>query len=614
MHHPHFRVAASATPFVRLSTKSLLLAAGFLFTFQSALAADSEKLPDLVITATRNPQAPDTILASTTVISRADIETSQARDIIDVLHTRAGIDITRAGGDGQQAGVFMRGANSNHTLVLIDGVRVSSVHTGAVAWEHLPTSQIERIEIVRGPRAALWGSQAIGGVIQIFTRRPSGADLYTAFGSYASKRGELGLGGRFGRQDVSINAGFVESQGFSAQDSTGFSYDPDHDGYRNRSLSLAWGIDLEKYGVLDIRAFGYDASTQFDPGTSATAQKVISVDYAASMAGIEQRLTLGFEEDGNKTPVFGSVFDSRTSTIDYHASKSFAGFRLDDGFNYARDAGSSFDRFSQSRVYAGERHNIGIYTRAQIGLGTQQAEFAVREDHNSEFGSKLTGSVAVGGVIDGPWSYRLSWGSAFRGPSLSEQFSPGFGGLFAGNRHLNPESSHSYEAGLVFQPGSGARVELDAWRTRINKLISFEGENFQAININQATITGSELRYRQRLGAWRLGSQVTWQHPKNDQTGGFLLRRARWKISTTADLALEHGIHIGTEISYVSQRQDFAAPLHGFIQVNLHSRFALSPGLTLEARVDNLTDKDFAYASGFNAPHLSANLGLRYQF
>jgi len=598
---------------LRLSAKNLTLALGLLIASQSALAADSEKLPDLVITATRNPQASDTILASTTVISRTDIETSQARDVVDVLRTQAGIDITRAGGEGQQVSVFVRGANSNHTLVLIDGVRVSSVHSGAVAWEHLPISQVERIEIVRGPRAALWGSEAIGGVIQIFTRRLHGPNLYAAFGSYGHKRGELGWGVDLRDQSFQINAGFIENQGFSAQNRNGFSFDPDHDGYRNRSISLAWGMDLNTFGRLDLRAFGYDATTEFDPGTSATAQKVISVDYAVQALGIEHRLTLGFEEDANKTRVFGSIFDSRRRTADYQASKTLGTVTLDAGLNYAHDAGTSFDRFSQSLNYADRRDNLGLYARAQIGMGTQQAEFALRKDHNSEFGSRVTGSVALGGAIRGPWSYRLSWGKGFRSPTLSEQFSPGFGSLFAGNPDLNPESSRSYEAGLIFQPAGGARLEWDAWRTRINQLIGFEGENFQAININRATITGSELRYRKRLGQWYLGSQITWQQPKNDQTGRFLLRRSRWKISTRTDLDVRADTSLGMEVSYVSRRQDFSVSLGDFLLINLHARYRLSRDWSLEAKIDNAGDKDFEYAAGFNTARLSGSLALRFE-
>ncbi len=181
----------------------------------SSWADAATRQPVVVVTATRHAQTIDDSLAGVSVITREDIDRAATRDLVDLLRLQTGIDIVRSGGLGQQTSLFMRGSNSNHVLVLIDGVRIASANTGGYAWENLPLGQIERIEIVRGPRAAQWGSDAIGGVIQIFTRRGEGLDVTTLVGSHRTAGAEAGWGHRQPGHGYRLRVGYLDSEGFT---------------------------------------------------------------------------------------------------------------------------------------------------------------------------------------------------------------------------------------------------------------------------------------------------------------------------------------------------------------------------------------------------------------
>ncbi|MBS0570801.1 MAG: TonB-dependent receptor, partial [Proteobacteria bacterium] len=181
-----------------------------------AFAQEAQTQPTIEVTASRVAQTVDASLADVSVITRADIDASNAPDLLEVLRLQAGVDIVRTGGAGAQTNVFLRGSNSNHVLVLIDGVRVASANTGAFAWENLPLDSIERIEIVRGPRASYWGSDAIGGVIQVFTRQLTGPHVAASFGTYRDAGGSAGFGARDANGGFSVQVGARHVAGFSA--------------------------------------------------------------------------------------------------------------------------------------------------------------------------------------------------------------------------------------------------------------------------------------------------------------------------------------------------------------------------------------------------------------
>src|SRR5690606_2062936 len=277
-----------------------------------APAAAAEPLrsePRVVVTADRLQLAIDQTLSSVSVIDRARIETYGALDLVDLLRAEAGVDVIRTGGLGAQTAIFMRGANSNQVLVLVDGVRVSTSTAGTFAFEQLPLAQVERIEIVRGPRAALYGSDAIGGVIQIFTRRQQAFDATLGVGNHDTWRIDAGAGWALGEGRVGLRLGAVDTRGFNAQNPRGFAFDPDRAGYAQRSAA----VDLELPAgalLLDAQASHVEGELEFDRGVSDLRNSQLAVGLSSADREAWS-LRASQAENVYDTPAFFSRFETR---------------------------------------------------------------------------------------------------------------------------------------------------------------------------------------------------------------------------------------------------------------------------------------------------------------
>jgi len=566
-------------------------------------AAEPTVQPEIVVTASRRAETVDQTLATVSVISRADIEQSQAPDLLELLRLQVGIDIARTGGSGQSTSLFLRGTNSNHTLVLIDGVRVSSTLSGAFDFAHLPVAEIERIEIVRGPRAAFWGSEAIGGVIQIFTRRPQPWSARVGAGSHDTYRADSSAAWQNAAGMIGFSVGRSQSHGISAQNTDGFSFDPDRDGYRNNHLGLQAETTLGTQ-ALTLNLLRTSARVDFDQGQSSVNDTTVGLALSGDLGRHwSHRLAIGSARDELETAVFFSRFKSRRETVDWQQQWTIdAQSALDFGLNYVSEHGRDIDTFSARDNVAATRHNTGIYGGYRHALGSHDLQLALRQDHNSEFGGASSLQAAWGWQLADPLRLTASYGEGFRAPNLNEQFSPGFGGLFIGNPALDPERSHSAELGLRWQFRAQQSLEAHAYRTRIHDLISFSGgQNFQAENIARARIDGYELEHSWRSGALATRTSLSLTHAENAQSGNDLLRRPRRKLTQTLDYAGAGGWSVGAETFVSSGRDDFAARLPGYGLINLRGAMALNDRWRLEARLDNLFDRRYELASGFNS-------------
>jgi vitamin B12 transporter len=566
--------------------------------------------PDMVVTPSRAVESLSETLASVSVITRKDIEISVAEDLFELLRLQPGVDIVRNGGPGAQTSVFLRGSNSNHVLVLIDGVRVSSSNTGAYAWEQLPVNQVERVEIVRGPRGSIYGSDSIGGVIQVFTR--SSPDPYARMsgGSYGTAEFEGGLGYEGEKTRLSINAGYRNVDGFSAQNQDGFSYDPDDDGFKGINLGIKGSTRVE-YGRWQYSLLALDNESEFDQGVSDARQVITSIGFDGSFSpNWGYQLTGGYISDKlfSDFGFFSSDFKSERFDFNWQNQLTVGqdgslGFGLD----YYREKGKSADSWDESRS------NAGLFASFDRWFDALHLQLGGRLDDNSRFGSKFTGQFALGYDIGDAWQLMGSYGSAFRGPNLSEQFSPGFGGLFAGNPDLDPESSKSGELGLRWGHDQAGNFTASLYRTDVEDLISFSGENFQAINIAEARLEGLELDYQLAHASWKLNANATFQNTEDRSTGESLLRRPDEKGSFTIDRHFEKGSWLGLEWFVSGKRRDVGGiVLPGYSLVNLRAGWAFAPAWRLEFRADNLLDEDYEPAFGFNSPGRSAYLSLAW--
>jgi vitamin B12 transporter len=585
----------SGTNFLILSLTGLLH-----FSLVQAEEIDTYELkPDLVVTPSRMVESLSESLAAVSLITREDIELSVAEDLYELLRLQPGVDIVRSGGPGSQTSVFLRGSNSNHVLVLIDGVRVSSANTGAYVWEQLPLNQVERIEIVRGPRGSLYGSDSIGGVIHVFTRSSPEPYARISAGSYGTGEFEGGLGYAGENTRISVNAGYRDVDGFSAQNPNGFSYHPDDDGFRNVNLGVK-GSTQADYGKWQYSLLALDSESEFDQGVSDTEQFIASAGFHGSFSqDWDYQLLGGYISDDLDTDFeyFSTVFKSKRYEFSWqnqlHTGQDG---KLSFGLDYYRETGQSADSWNESR------NNAGIFASYDRYLNQLHLQISGRLDDNSRFGKKFTGQLALGYDIGEAWQVMGSYGSAFRGPNLSEQFSPGFGGLFAGNPDLDPESSTSGEVGLRWQHDSAGTFSAALYRTDVEDLIAFNGEFFQAINIDEARLEGLELEYAYSHGGWVLNANATFQSTEDRATGESLLRRPDEKGSISLDRRFSNGSWIGLEWFYSGKRNDFGGIiLDSYHLLNLRAGWAFTPAWRLELRGDNLADEAYEPAYGFNA-------------
>ncbi len=582
-----------------------LLSLSILVAFSgSAFAEDASLQPEVVVTATRVAQTVDETLADVSIITRADIDASATRDISDLLRLQAGVDIARTGGPGGQTSIFLRGTNNNHVLVLIDGVRVSALGTGAFTWETLPLATIERIEIVRGPRASYWGSDAIGGVIQIFTRKLDGIRAGLGFGSYGDAKADVGIGHRGESGGYSVQIGARDVDGFPSQNENGYGYEDKNHGLRNRHFSARadqrWGEQTLEGAF--VRSQG---TAEFAGGYSDFTEQAINVALSGAVTPVWQhRLSAGRSSEDYATPTYYSAYQSHRTSLGWQNEIALSTQqRLILGVDALHERGENRDTYSESR------HNTGVYAGWQINANRIDSEVSLRTDDNSIFGNHVTGSVAAGWHFTDAVRAYLSRGEGFRGPTLNEQYSPGYGGLYAGSPNLKPEKSRSSEIGFEYAPGHGQHLKANLYSTQVSNLISFSGVDFQAENVARARIKGAELGYDKTFGPWRFDSAFSWQDPRNEDTDTPLLRRPKQKFTGTVERAFGESIRAGAEVIRSGRRNDVGGiELPGYTLVNLRASWTLKAQWQLQARLENLTDRDYELAYGYNTPGRSGFL------
>jgi vitamin B12 transporter len=587
--------------------------AGVIFC-NSVIAASPSSSPSIVVTATRTARTVDDSLAAVSVITREDIERRQPQDLVDLLRTQAGVDLTRAGGPGGNISLFLRGTNSNHVLVLVDGVRVASATTGTFDWRSFPVGQIERIEIVRGPRASLYGSDAIGGVIQIFTRRPQDLELALGAGSHRTRDAEAAWGST-GPTRGFVTATHRETEGFSAQNERGFSFDPDNDGLRQQSVSAGMETKLGEKARIELRGWQSRGSAQFDVGDSRLLNESVNTRLLhATSSTWSQTFSLSAANDTLETSSFStSRFATKRQMADWQNDFTLGqDSLLSAGLSYMHDQGENLS--GTTTVFDNKQYDRAAFALWQSKWGEYDLQIAGRHDDYSSFGGHNTGSAALGREFSSRTRGWISYGTAFRAPSLNDLFSPGFGGLFAGNPNLNPERSRSLELGVRHRFSTDQTLKASLYDTHIEDLIAFEGPGFQAINVAEATVRGLEVEHGIASGAWRLTNAVTLQRTRNERTDTSLLQRPDAKLSTLLERDFSKRAAAGAELILSSSRRDVSGgEIAGYGVVNLAARYALRRDLTLEGRLENLFDKKYQLIDGFNTPDRSLFVTLRYR-
>lgn len=592
--------------------------------FLSVLADPAVALSPIVVTAGRIAQTAEDSLASITVIDRQQIEKQQAHSVPDLLRGVPGVSLTNNGGAGKLTSVLLRGTESDHVLVLIDGVKVGSASAGVTAFEHLPVEQIERIEIVRGPRSSLYGSEAIGGVIQIFTRR-GGGELSPWFslggGSFDSYKASAGISGGGDNTWFSGSISGEDTEGFNACNGQPmvagcFTHEPDKDGYDNLSGNLRAGMRFDGGAEVDVHWLRTEASTRYDgdyQNESDTMQQVFGAGLKlAPTADWSLSLKAGRsldESDNFKDGTFSSRFETRRDSLSLQSDLIFGADQLLSlGLDYQDD------RVGGSTAYAvTARDNKGIFGQYLGQFGGHDIQASLRRDDNEQFGGHTTGALAWGYEIAAGLRLIASYGTAFKAPSFDELYFPGFG-----NPDLEPESSRSLEIGLSGLHNWG-NWSLNAYQTDIDDLIAFDASTYAPANIESARIRGLEAVVSALLGDWRLQAELTLLDPVNQGNGFYhdntLPRRA--EQSFRADVDRDYGRYsFGATLNAVGKRYDDIAnsrELDSYLTFDLRAEYRLSEAWRLQARLDNLFDEEYETAAFYNQPGRSFFLTVRYQ-
>lgn len=591
-------------------------------------ADDAARQPTIEVTAARTAETVDASLADVSVITRADIDASVAPDLLELLRLQAGVDVVRTGGAGEQTSVFLRGTNSNHVLVLIDGVRVASPNTGAFAFENLPLDAVERIEIVRGPRASYWGSDAIGGVIQVFTRRLDGASVSASYGSYRSADGSAGYGASGDAGGFSVEVGARHVGGFSATNAGICNgpndpyciFNPDDNGFQNHSAVLQGSY---RFGAqtLSASAFRSEGTQSFDNGASDGVSHTLDQAAGVNLEGDigntwHDRLSLGTSREDIATPAFSQAYHSTREQLDWTNDVALTSSqRVIGGLDYVHERGVSIDFSGFGAPYDRSRDNAGVFGGWRMQDGAFDSDVAARYDHYADFGSAFSGSVAGGWSVADGLRLTASYGTAFRAPNLNELYSPGYGGYYAGNPELDPERSRTGELGLDWRWDAADRLALRAFSTRVHDLIDFSGgSTFSALNIDHAAIDGAELTHDWRGGDWSLHTVATWQNPRNQDTHSELLRRPKRKLDSVLQRGVGQRLRLGAELVASGPRADVnSVQLPGYALVNLRATLALNATWRVGLRLENAFDRFYELAHGYNTPGRSGYAEITWQ-
>jgi len=581
----------------------------------AAIAASSfsinaeESLDSITVTANRMPS--ENVLAATTVITRADIDRLQITDLPTLLSRQPGVDIATSGGIGKQSSIFMRGTNSSHVLVLVDGVKWYSATAGSPAIQDFPVEQIERVEIVRGPRSGLYGAEAIGGVIQIFTRKgQQGVTPYAkvSYGSHDSKQVSAGVSG--GNEQTSYNLSF------NHQSTDGISSiklnNPDKDSYRNNSASLNLDhnfSDTFNVGINYLRAEGFnDYDSGFDSIGRYKEESVQQVIGFKSQLDINDlwQLNVNISESRDQRDDFTY---GATNTRHRFASVSNL-LELNDNHVVNIGLDYSVDDVDGDTIYNEDsRDNKAAFLSWNGKANKHNWLLSARHDDNEAYGTHNTGTAEWGYLLQEGLKFVASAGTGFKSPTFNDLYHP-----FGSNPDLKHEESKSFGLGLM---GSVENInwELHAYQTKIDDLIVANAPFYIPENVDKAKIKGIEFEVSTVVASLDIAANVSFLKPEDETTGNILARRAQRLANLHADK--QWGAW-STGASWKLRGHSFddaanTTRLGGYGLVDIRAGYQLDRDWQLQASVSNLFDKEYQTVNNYNSLDRTAMLTISYK-
>lgn len=573
-------------------------------------ASEAQPQETVVVTANRFEQAESSVLASISVVTKADIEKLNVTSALDILKTLPGVEVNSQGGKGQISSIFLRGTSSKHTLVLVDGVKINSATAGGASLGLIPAFAIEQIEVVRGPRAAIYGSDAIGGVIHIKTIPDSRETKHDANLGYGNDDHSSLAWRSTGQLNDSTQASFV----FSDEKSDGYRVNevaPSSDSHGFQSQTLFGSLRHDINDAWYVQFNGYQLSSDVEYANQFSGVKNESNTDFYSVAG-----ALNFHKDNYASQLMVSrsdneswdgvetgtvaktaLFSSRNSVSWLNHWTVIPTLNLAAGIDYdqehARQGGANSSNYSKT-----EKDNKAAYVTAQFSKDIITAEASIRYDDDSAFGDQTTWNLGFGVAPSEYVEFVASTGTGFKAPTFNDLYWPS-----SGNPDLKPETSKSSEVG-VRSYLSFIQIEISAYRNEIEDMIDWAptgpGGAWIPSNIDNAKIEGIEIEALFETGVIEHRVSAEWKDPRDTSDDSLLIRRARENFSWVSTYTTDN-FGLSAVANYVGDRKDSTGKtMDAYTVLDLSANYKLTEAITLGARVGNIFDKEYqtAHSSG----------------
>jgi vitamin B12 transporter len=642
---------------------------GFVFTITAGVAALTvlaglrpplalaQEAPDILVTASREPQSLDQVLWSSDILTLADIEASQALSFQDLISQLPGVQIDNTGGLGKQSSLFVRGMNADQTLLLVNGVRVGSATNGLPPIELIPVDEIERIEVVRGPLSTLYGSDAMGAVIQVFTRDETqpgfSVDTSASGGTYSTFNEAMSLHAGFGRAWVDASGEALHTAGFESCSAPAgsppgdcFGGPSDQDGYLNRSGSFSAGVRLAQGWTASADSFLTSGHTDYD-GTYSDSTGFLE---RVSSAHLDGHIANGWSlhANGGRDVDDANDFLASAPVDRYETRRDTASLQLDGRIAQPLSliAGSDWEgeRIAATQIFDGlsspitfarsTRASTGTFVELHGSSGPVTELAGARYEHNTQYGDHVTYDTGAGWRLSRHWRVTGTWGTAFHAPTFNDLYYPSYPGFPPpSNPNLLPESSRSIELAIATD-WDALEGSLHVYQTDVSHLITYAPPNYTPYNLAAARIRGVELRGVWRHDPWTISGQLTGLDPRDHSpaaaaapgTAGNLLPR-RAQSSALLDLRRRFlgRLDISARGRWEGRRFDDLAntvPLGGYFLLDILAEARIGEGWSIEARVTNALRRRYYTAAAidspaiayYNQPGREFGLTLRYRF
>lgn len=616
--------------------KKATLLTAFSVTAFSAWAQDTS--PDtLVVTANRFQQPVNSVLAPTDVVTREDIQRWQSKDLNDVMRRLPGVGISQSGGMGKSSSLYVRGTESRHVLVLIDGVPMARAGiSNAIDIGQLPVSLVQRIEYIRGPRSAVYGSGAIGGVVNIITMsNDEKSQINAGMGSDGYQTYDGIMNKRFGDTIVTAAGAYETTRGFNIQPDSPYSRDSDRDGYRNK---LFWGGVQHKFNDNVsgfFRGYGYTANSDYDQGSygyvggndeaqnytqswDAGLQYSSGIYSSQLIANYQHIKDYNYSNDLGRYAGDASLDNMEQRYIQWGNSVEVGHGAVSGGADWKQEKLTSS---STTKADTYKRDTTGLYLTGQQQIDSVTLEASGREDHDEQFGWHGTWQTAAGWEFVDGYRATLSYGTGFLAPSLGQQygatrFASSYGPGIAANPNLKPEESRQWEAGIDGLTGP-LDWRLSAYHYKVQNLIDYKDNQY--VNMKSATIKG--LEWTGNITTGPVDHHLTLQYvdPRDDETNKVLYRRAKQQVKyELTGQIFELGWNVMYQ--YLGERYDNDydnnrdVKMGGLSLWDIGVSYPLTSHLTVRGKIANLFDKDYETVYGYQTAGREYTLSGSYTF